>query len=103
MMVRRREEQAGVLVQAVQNHNPDVIIVDKIGTKAVSFLWELKVIEQFEQNHNPGVIIMYKIGTAKVMTSATTNILMPVASSFRQTIKVVSHPAAEAACCAVWR
>jgi stage III sporulation protein SpoIIIAA len=32
MMVRRREEQADVLVQAVQNHNPDVIIVDEIGT-----------------------------------------------------------------------
>jgi stage III sporulation protein SpoIIIAA len=39
MMVRRREEQAGVLVQAVQNHNPDVIIVDEIGTKAVSVGW----------------------------------------------------------------
>jgi nucleoside-triphosphatase THEP1 len=35
MMVRRHEEQVGVLVQAVQNHNPDVIIVDEIGTKLV--------------------------------------------------------------------
>ncbi|WIA12322.1 hypothetical protein OEZ85_012377 [Tetradesmus obliquus] len=32
MMVARREEQAGVLVQAVQNHNPDVVVVDEIGT-----------------------------------------------------------------------
>jgi stage III sporulation protein SpoIIIAA len=31
-MVPRREEQADILVQAVQNHNPDVIIVDEIGT-----------------------------------------------------------------------
>jgi stage III sporulation protein SpoIIIAA len=35
MMVRRREGQADVLVQAVQNHNPDVIIVDEIGTAKV--------------------------------------------------------------------
>jgi stage III sporulation protein SpoIIIAA len=35
MMVASREQQAEVLVQAVQNHNPDVIIVDEIGTKAV--------------------------------------------------------------------
>jgi stage III sporulation protein SpoIIIAA len=35
MMVRRREEQAAILVQAVQNHNPDVIIVDEIGTAQV--------------------------------------------------------------------
>ncbi|WIA32455.1 hypothetical protein OEZ86_003276 [Tetradesmus obliquus] len=32
MMVARREEQAGVLVEAVQNHNPDVVVVDEIGT-----------------------------------------------------------------------
>jgi hypothetical protein len=36
MMVPSRQHQAEVLVQAVQNHNPDVIIVDEIGTKAVS-------------------------------------------------------------------
>lgn len=35
MMVARREEQAGVLVQAVQNHNPDVVVVDEIGTAKV--------------------------------------------------------------------
>jgi hypothetical protein len=34
-MVPRREQQADILVQAVQNHNPDVIIVDEIGTKQV--------------------------------------------------------------------
>jgi hypothetical protein len=38
MMVKRREEQAGVLVQAVQNHNPDVIIVDEIGTAKVLYI-----------------------------------------------------------------
>ena len=36
MMVRRREDQAGVLVEAVQNHSPEVIIVDEIGTSQVS-------------------------------------------------------------------
>jgi stage III sporulation protein SpoIIIAA len=36
MMVRRREEQAQVMVEAVQNHSPEVVIVDEIGTKAVS-------------------------------------------------------------------
>ena len=35
MMVRRREQQAEVLVEAVQNHSPEVIIVDEIGTKEV--------------------------------------------------------------------
>jgi len=35
IMVPRREQQADILVQAVQNHNPDVIIVDEIGTKQV--------------------------------------------------------------------
>jgi stage III sporulation protein SpoIIIAA len=34
-MVPRRDQQADILVQAVQNHNPDVIIVDEIGTKQV--------------------------------------------------------------------
>lgn len=34
-MVPSREEQADILVQAVQNHNPDVIIVDEIGTSKV--------------------------------------------------------------------
>eukprot|EP00878_Enallax_costatus_P005606 GHUV01005879.1.p1 GENE.GHUV01005879.1~~GHUV01005879.1.p1 ORF type:complete len:850 (+),score=282.70 GHUV01005879.1:452-3001(+) len=33
MMVPHREQQAEVLVQAVQNHTPDVIIVDEIGTE----------------------------------------------------------------------
>lgn len=36
MMVPRREHQAKLLVQAVQNHNPQVLIVDEIGTKEVS-------------------------------------------------------------------
>lgn len=31
-MVPHREQQADILVQAVQNHNPDVIIVDELGT-----------------------------------------------------------------------
>lgn len=35
MMVPRREQQAEILVQAVQNHNPQVLIVDEIGTKEV--------------------------------------------------------------------
>ena len=35
LMVPHREQQAEILVQAVQNHNPDVIIVDEIGTKQV--------------------------------------------------------------------
>ena len=35
MMVPRRVDQAAVLVEAVQNHNPDVIIVDEIGTPKV--------------------------------------------------------------------
>lgn len=35
MMVPRREQQAQLLVQAVQNHTPQVIIVDEIGTKEV--------------------------------------------------------------------
>jgi hypothetical protein len=35
LMVPRREQQADILVQAVQNHNPDVIIVDEIGTTKV--------------------------------------------------------------------
>eukprot|EP00878_Enallax_costatus_P035275 GHUV01039290.1.p2 GENE.GHUV01039290.1~~GHUV01039290.1.p2 ORF type:complete len:147 (+),score=23.01 GHUV01039290.1:707-1147(+) len=38
MMVRRREDQADVLIEAVQNHTPDVIIVDEIGTKKVQLL-----------------------------------------------------------------
>eukprot|EP00878_Enallax_costatus_P014210 GHUV01014864.1.p1 GENE.GHUV01014864.1~~GHUV01014864.1.p1 ORF type:complete len:289 (+),score=92.10 GHUV01014864.1:70-867(+) len=33
MMVPRRNQQAAVLVEAVQNHGPDVIIVDEIGTR----------------------------------------------------------------------
>jgi stage III sporulation protein SpoIIIAA len=36
MMVPRREQQAQLLVQAVQNHTPQVIIVDEIGTKQVN-------------------------------------------------------------------
>lgn len=36
LMVPRREQQAAILVQAVQNHNPDVIIVDEIGTRQVT-------------------------------------------------------------------
>ena len=36
MMVSSREEQAHVLVEAVQNHSPQVIIVDEIGTRRVS-------------------------------------------------------------------
>lgn len=35
MMVPHRDRQAEVLVQAVQNHNPDVIIVDDIGNSKV--------------------------------------------------------------------
>lgn len=35
MMVPRRDRQAEILVQAVQNHNPQVLIVDEIGTKEV--------------------------------------------------------------------
>jgi stage III sporulation protein SpoIIIAA len=35
MMVRRRDDQAEVLVEAVQNHSPDVVIVDEIGTSQV--------------------------------------------------------------------
>jgi stage III sporulation protein SpoIIIAA len=34
-MVPSRDDQADILVQAVQNHNPDVIIVDEIGTSKV--------------------------------------------------------------------
>jgi hypothetical protein len=30
-------EQAEVMVEAVQNHGPDVVIVDEIGTKRVSW------------------------------------------------------------------
>jgi stage III sporulation protein SpoIIIAA len=36
MMVSCREEQASVLVEAVQNHSPQVVIVDEIGTRRVS-------------------------------------------------------------------
>lgn len=36
MMVPDRSQQAAVLVEAVQNHAPDVIIVDGIGMQAVS-------------------------------------------------------------------
>lgn len=35
MMVSHRNQQADILVQAVQNHTPDVIIVDEIGTAQV--------------------------------------------------------------------
>lgn len=35
MMVPQRDRQAEILVQAVQNHNPQVLIVDEIGTKEV--------------------------------------------------------------------
>jgi stage III sporulation protein SpoIIIAA len=44
-MVPCREQQAEMLVQAVQNHNPDVIIVDEIGTKQVGLTtgsWQLE-------------------------------------------------------------
>eukprot|EP00301_Raphidiophrys_heterophryoidea_P026732 c9295_g2_i1.p1 GENE.c9295_g2_i1~~c9295_g2_i1.p1 ORF type:complete len:362 (-),score=121.92 c9295_g2_i1:155-1240(-) len=34
MMVRSRAEQADILIEAVQNHTPDVIVVDEIGHKA---------------------------------------------------------------------
>jgi stage III sporulation protein SpoIIIAA len=34
-MVPSRDQQAEILVQAVQNHTPDVIIVDEIGTRQV--------------------------------------------------------------------
>lgn len=35
LMVPSREQQADILVQAVQNHTPDVVIVDEIGTRKV--------------------------------------------------------------------
>lgn len=35
LMVPSRERQADILVQAVQNHNPHVLIVDEIGTAKV--------------------------------------------------------------------
>src|SRR5690242_5241059 len=38
LMVPRREQQADILLQAVQNHNPDVIIVDEIGTWKVGHI-----------------------------------------------------------------
>jgi stage III sporulation protein SpoIIIAA len=36
MMVGSRREQAAVMVEAVQNHTPQVIIIDEMGTKEVS-------------------------------------------------------------------
>jgi hypothetical protein len=36
MMVGSRKEQAAVMVEAVQNHTPQVIIIDEMGTKEVS-------------------------------------------------------------------
>jgi hypothetical protein len=32
MQVKTRAEQHGVLIEAVQNHNPQVIVIDEIGT-----------------------------------------------------------------------
>jgi stage III sporulation protein SpoIIIAA len=54
MMVASRAQQAGVLVQAVQNHNPNVIIVDKVGTKAVSVVaaWpQMRTVCRLLQRH----------------------------------------------------
>ncbi len=34
MQVAVRSEQHDVLIEAVQNHNPNVIVIDEIGTKA---------------------------------------------------------------------
>jgi stage III sporulation protein SpoIIIAA len=34
MMVPSRQEQHRVLIEAVQNHTPDVVVVDEIGSKA---------------------------------------------------------------------
>jgi stage III sporulation protein SpoIIIAA len=38
MMVPHRSRQADVLIQAVQNHAPDVIIVDEIGNSKVQHM-----------------------------------------------------------------
>jgi hypothetical protein len=35
MMVPRRQQQAAVMMEAVCNHSPEVIIVDEIATKEV--------------------------------------------------------------------
>jgi stage III sporulation protein SpoIIIAA len=34
MMVPSRQEQHAVLIEAVQNHMPDVLVVDEIGSAA---------------------------------------------------------------------
>lgn len=48
MMVPSRQQQAQVLLEAVQNHAPDVVIIDEISTK------EVRAAEQGQAQTRPG-------------------------------------------------
>jgi len=71
IQVPDRADQYRLLLEAVQNHTPEVVIIDEIGTKAeAESADQHRLLLEAVQNHTPEVVIIDEIGTKAEAESA---------------------------------